>query len=579
MSRFLFIIVNLSLASLFIFTAAPLFLGDVVGADYTFFLTRLLYGYFWQIENGFFAVPWFSPAWCGGLPYFADPQVMFFSVPQLLVLVLDPQQTVFATFVLFAVFGGLGSYGLARAFGLSQWFALVTAWLFVFNEFYMFRLLEGHFTYHVFPLTTCISLFVINSAKSEGSLKWVHLLLAAISISYVVHAGGSNFLLPMMLSVTAITLLYFMKANVSLLRLGTGLLQAGLVGFLLSVSKISAAIAFVRWFPRDSLSLGIFENFSNASFSIFTSLFMNPWLVLNEFPKEFLIQVHELRYGVTVIPLLFLLLGIGALPRILMNMNLRNFLAVLALTLIALLPIILSIESSEIDAVMKSLPYFREMGLAVRWVALLIPLAVLVPIILAQLFVDEVEAQKTRQLITGVMVIVFLVLIVPSHLLADRTKGLRFDPSEFNDSHQRVREGGSVPDITEISPQPRSQMNFFVDNRFLSGGSSRFCYQPLFGYQRENYPLKSLRYGGIFEVQEEKLNMKNPACYLFPDENDCRPGDHFKVNQEDELAKFSTNRPFEWQQSWWQTLANWLNLAALLSTLTALPVLMIRSRY
>ena len=75
---------------------------------------------------------------------------------------------------------------------------------------------------------------------------------SAISIAYVVHAGGSNFLLPMMLGVTAITLLYFMKANVSALRLGTGLLQAGFVGFLLSVSKISAAIAFVRWFPRDS---------------------------------------------------------------------------------------------------------------------------------------------------------------------------------------------------------------------------------------------------------------------------------------------------------------------------------------
>jgi hypothetical protein len=577
MSRFLLVIVNLGLASLFIYTAAPLFLGDGVGADYTFFLPRLLYGYFWQIENGFFAVPWFSPAWCGGLPYFADPQVMFFSVPQLLMLVLDPQHSVFATFAIFAVFGGLGFYGLARAFGLSQWFALIAAWLFVFNEFYTFRLLAGHFTYHVFALTACIALFLINSSKSEGSLKWVNLLLAGVSIAYVVHAGGSNFLLPMMLSITAIALIYSMKANVSLLRLGAGLLQAGFVGFLLSVSKISAGIAFVRWFPRDSLSLGIFESLSNASFSILTMLFMNPWLVLKDIPKEFLVQAEELRYGVTVIPLLFLLLGIAALPKILVKINARNLFALFVLILIASLPIILSIESSEIDAVIKSLPYFREMSLAVRWVALLIPLAILVPILLAQLVVDEVETQKTRQFITGVMVVLSLVLIVPSHLLVDRSLSVQYDPSGLNDSYKQIQEGGSVPVTTEISSQPENKTFLGTDDDFLSGGSSKVCYQPLFGYRLENYPIKSLRSGSLFNVQAERLNMKNPACYLFPDENQCHPGDHFTVDQEDELAKFSTNQPFEWQQSWWQTLANWLNLAALIAMLIALPVLMTRT--
>ena len=577
MSRSLFVIVNLGLAVLFISTAAPLLLGDGVGADYTFFLPRLLYGYFWQIENGFFSVPWFSPAWCGGLPYFADPQVMFFSVPQLLMLVLDPQQTVFATFVLFALFGGLGFYGLARAFGLSQWFALIAAWLFVFNEFYTFRLLIGHFTYHVFPLTACIALFLINSSKSEGSIKWVNLLLAGIAIAYVVHAGGANFLLPMMLSVTAIALIYSMKANASLVRLGAGLLQAGSIGFLLSVSKISAGIAFVRWFPRDSLSLGIFDSLLGSLFSIFTMLFMNPWLVLKDIPQEILVQTHELRYGVTVIPLLFLMLGLAALPRIIVRINVRNLLAFVVLMLIVSLPIVLSIESSEIDAAIKSLPYFREMSLAVRWVALLIPLVILVPILLAQLVIDEVANQKVRRLITGVMVVSFLVLIVPSHLLADRKMSVRYDPSALYDGYKRVQEGGSVPIIKEISSDSKDKTFLGMDDDFLRGGSSRICYQPLFGYRLEKYPLKPLRNGSLFAAQFENLNMKNPACYLFPDENLCAPGDHFTVNQEDKLTNFSTNQPFDWQQSWWQTMANWLNLAALLAGLVSFPVLMTRT--
>src|SRR5258708_949654 len=61
-----------------------------LGDDYEYFLPLLLAGKFWIAENGLLAPPIFSPAFCGGLPFLANPQSIFYSVPQALALLTDP---------------------------------------------------------------------------------------------------------------------------------------------------------------------------------------------------------------------------------------------------------------------------------------------------------------------------------------------------------------------------------------------------------------------------------------------------------------------------------------------------------
>ena len=162
MSRFLHVAVIIGLTGLFLSSSIALLLGPVLGSDYTYFLPRLLYGYVWAVENGLFSIPWYSPAWCGGLPYFADPQVMYFSLPQLLLFAVNPQQAVWLTVVSFTAIGSVATYFLLRSpFGLGPWLSLIGAALFAFNDFYLSRMLIGHFTYHVFPLIPLIALLVV----------------------------------------------------------------------------------------------------------------------------------------------------------------------------------------------------------------------------------------------------------------------------------------------------------------------------------------------------------------------------------------------------------------------------------
>ena len=64
-------------------------------------------------------------------------------------------------------------------------------------------------------------------------------------------------------------------------------------------------------------------------------------------------------------------------------------------------------------------------------------------------------------------------------------------------------------------------------------------------------------------MTNDSFNVKIPVCYLFPEENACTPGDHFRTGDRDSVEAFLDYRPFDFVQSDRQRLVNWLNLVTL----------------
>jgi hypothetical protein len=54
----------------------------------------------------------------------------------------------------------------------------------------------------------------------------------------------------------------------------------------------------------------------------------------------------------------------------------------------------------------------------------------------------------------------------------------------------------------------------------------------------------------------------NPACYQYPEENRCYPGDRIRENDGDSLDRFTHGRPLTWRISTLQSLADLLSLLA-----------------
>ena len=108
------------------------------------------------------------------------------------------------------------------------------------------------------------------------------------------------------------------------------------------------------------------------------------------------------------------------------------------------------------------------------------------------------------------------------------------------------------------------------NDMMVTGLSQIACYNAIFGYRLEGLPLGDLHPGPALEATSGYLNIKNPSCYVFPKENNCQPGDHFKVEERADAEKFLQYKPFPFKKSFLQRTADKINLAFLLAVFFAL---------
>ena len=61
----------------------------LLGHDYSQFIPNFIFGKIW-FNNNFLSIPWFTPSFCCGIPFFGDPQTMYYSFQQLIFLFFFP---------------------------------------------------------------------------------------------------------------------------------------------------------------------------------------------------------------------------------------------------------------------------------------------------------------------------------------------------------------------------------------------------------------------------------------------------------------------------------------------------------
>ncbi len=62
------------------------------GQDFSYFFPYLVAGTNWVRLHGWLTPPYFTPDFCGGLPWLGNPQSVFYLAPQLLATFLDPDR-------------------------------------------------------------------------------------------------------------------------------------------------------------------------------------------------------------------------------------------------------------------------------------------------------------------------------------------------------------------------------------------------------------------------------------------------------------------------------------------------------
>ena len=529
-----------------------------LGHDYLYFVPQLLAGAFWSEGNGYFSVPWFTPAFCAGVPLFPNPQSIYFSLAQLLTQLTDPLTSIKITVVAFAALAFTGFYLLlAGPFRTSRATAVLGATLFMWNGFYAYRLAIGHFTFHAFALVPLIAFLTLRPAP-EGDRREIlwrttfDLALGGVMFGYMVLSGMINGLVPAVLSILVLGLAHH-ALHGGFFRFGLRLAAAGSVGIALCIAKLTASSAFLSHFSREAYRLPGASSITGGLAVMLESLFIRPAdeRVKSVFTNtEWALDRHEFEFGVTVIPLLLIVAGIVLAIRRraeLRSPSRSQWAALAVLALVLLLPVLLNYYDPALNAVLKQISLFKSSSTLVRWYSIEIP-AVVLACALALEFAAPSPRLRNALAAAGVVACVLI------NAATDRGyyEKQPFKPGRLLTAYAALKRG--VPPIKRVEQAP---------NDALATGVSPFpCYEPVFGYRLESLPIKTLHPGAVLDTAGGVLNLKNPACYVFGEANGCAPGDHFTAANAASGEAFAAYRPFDFKFSTGQTAANAINLIA-----------------
>ena len=550
-----------------------------LGHDYAYNLPLLLDGYYWYLHNGFWSVPWFTPSFCGGMPLIANPATFYFSVPQFLTFFINPLAAVRTTFLIFACLGYWGMYLLVRSiFRASGWSALLAGALFLFNGFFTYRFIIGHMEFHGFMLVPLLAFFLLR-VEDRQSPYWklrcgLDISAGALLLAYLFNSGMVQLLLPALLGIMllALTLSLYNSSERILPMFSCRLLLSGVLALCLSAAKLVAALSFLSNLSRNSYPLPGVEGIGKLLLFIgrvltFGGGGVDSSRVLSNWPYSMPMPQHEFEYGLTVVPAvliaLFCLYRLRHLPAALRNLGQRRqILTFGAILLILTVPLALNFYSPAWNRLLKSIPLIKSLSNFLRWFIIYIPFVIL----LTALAVEKCILWQHRR---HLLVIVCMFIVFGQNLFAGKNYYHleEYDPDNILRAYTMAKASGTPPVISKLTASPDyrfRQPAYFAHNGVLTEGYSQiFCYEPMFGWYLEFFPFKTIRPGPALFDDQGVLNLKNPSCYLYPQENQCTPGDHFRTDQLAAASQFINFRPFVFKTSRMQHLANWLNLAAI----------------
>ncbi len=540
--------------------------GERMGHDFALTLTGLEDGYFWFRNNGF-AIPWFTPAFCAGQPYFADPQSIYYSLPQALTFLAGPVVAAYWTLLACATAMFWGGYLLMRrVFAARYAAAVLVGGLLMFNGFLPHRLAIGHFGYHAIAAIPWLALLLLLPVRRRGDALAATVAAGGL-LAYLVHGGFGTLILPGALSVAIVAVMHGLRGGDMKPFVARGLL-ASLVAIGLSIGKLSAGFSLLAQYPRSDYLLPGAAPFDALIIALAGLALPSQWAYELGAPRLVNVQwspdVHEWAYGFTLVPFVLLL----ALA-IRWRRGGRRFewshgkgvlLALLAVCLA--LPLAFGTWSPGWNAFLKSLPVLGSASFPFRWlIAYLLPLAALIGIALGRAGWDDARTSALAAA-ACLLLTVLLTAIEPRGFYQNQG----FDARPVMMIDRLVRSGKMTPGIerlgseVDIKTSAGDQIALRSNSTFLVGVSQVFCYNPIFGYRLEKFSAEGLVAGDVLQARDGYLNLKNPACYVFPEENGCRPGDRFREDQIEQAKRFVAYRPFEFALSSRQEWANRITL-------------------
>jgi hypothetical protein len=570
-----------------IFQNLIIFDNSMVAEDFYFSLPNLIFGKIWYLKNGLFNPPHFIASQGGGIPFYADPQSSYYSIFQIFFILFKISTSLKVIFFLFSLIGFFGSYLLLKkSFKFERYTSLLCATLFIFNGFFVNRFLVGHLflTYYIFLPFYCFFLFSSVLSKNLYIQK-ISLIFSSIIFSSFFFAGASTVIIQSTYSIGIVVLIFYIKyKNYNIF---INFIYSIFLSLLISLSNISYKIHFYSQFTRE-IGGTTLNNFGSFLYTSLTSLFLVPdpfFYRENQINNiKTYLSIAELEFGLSVISLILLIIFFLKFKKFYQKENLILY---FFLFLILIIPSFYIFNFFLISNILEKIPIIGAIWERNRWFLIYI-----YPIIIINAFVVQKFFSSKNTLI----IIIFAFIPIFQTLTYHKIRNVFYPDKSFKNkavySIVNLENFSKSITLKNIDKLYVKYIDYIEDqNRldknegFISNTSKLFSYSPIFGYHMERLPIENLikkrsNYISEIKIKNGKYDMFNPACFIFPKENNCFPGEKLNTNQKDNFEKLINYKPVKFNISRVQKIANNINLFSiivLIITLLTLIFLFVRS--
>ena len=549
--------------------------NNLLGHDYEQFIPNLIYGKIWFFNN-FLSVPWFTPSFCCGIPFYADPQSMYYSIPQIVFLIFDPILSVKIIFLLLSTLSYIGMFLLAnKNLRFDNYTSLLCASLFLFNGFFVYRAISGHVAYLTYIFIPLYCFFLIQSYENQSKNKssFVYLILSSIIFANFFYSGSGPIILIILISILSV--LSFYSLFIQSLKIFAEFVLSAFLGILISLSKITAVLFFLSNFPRNYPATE-FHSFFSFVKTFFFSFFIKPnqEYFNDNLTSMFPFGLHEIEFGVSIVPLI-LIFFIFFLNKKNFKLNYQSVYLFLLLITIFLIPVLLNINFLNQFQLIQKIPILNSTWVQPRWMTIYI----LPIIIISGLIVQNLNFNITHK---KYITIFFISILLVQNFMRDNSwhfnEARHYNVEKANNFSMHISKNKKFevfgPAILMNQYNTPQIVNNKNDMFFYDGFSPLACYQPIFGYGLEKLNASKiifnskkvfsdnsyLLYSNKFDIKNDDFMFFNPSCFLFPEENNCSPGDLFKISEKEKLIKFTTFNKFDFKKNRLQIISNYISI-------------------
>ena len=517
-----------------------------VGHDYHLFFGELLEGK-WQFHHFGLAIPRYALHLCGGSVLYGNPQDMYYSLAQMLALVLGPWPAIQVAILVSMVAGYMGWYRVGRELmGLPSPWSHVMALVVLSNGFYFAHVAAGHVTFHAFALLGWF--FLLLFERTELPLRTSVIARAssfALLCAYVLYSGNWIVLLYLTMGFCLVLPLDIFLADRRRDRLVQLALRCAIFGaaaLAIMGSKLVAIYSFMRFFPRESPIMAQDPSYSALGY-IAKALWwipQNGQLLATMAPS----YVHEKTVLISPVTWIGLVLGLVLLVRSIRNSTGKERATRLVFTVVygaAVLFTMIQLVRGYgwIAEAFHRLPVGASQRASSRYLYLL---SLMLSLAGVWSVAKAMGAFKRSWNILGMVAASLATVAAFVFGYAGMMSEFGFWPNANDHRDLWWKFDPSIP-VTSV-----------VEGTDFVAGTGRTCYEPVLNAASD--PFSILHVGPVSDQENGQFNLMNPACYQYPTENHCKPGDRISVGDGDNLTRFTAGLPVTWEVSRAQQIAD-----------------------